>query len=239
MELIVFDLWGDFGHFRVPYTTSSPITFPVPPKTSLYGIIGAILGYDKESYLEKFKKNKWFFAVSLRSPVTKFHIPQNFINTKEVKMFARMPKGKSCRTQINMEFLKDPYFRIYVLSDNIIELKRFKTLVKEHKTAYTPVLGISECIANFKFIGSFDIKEEVGNEFIEINSILPLEDAIEIDFIQPGTKFLKIHMPTELNKNRELMESKDFIIEATARTITAKVKKYIHILELNENIIMI
>ena len=238
MKIVVFDLWGNYGHFRVPYTTSSPISFPVPPKTALYGIIGAILGYDKDSYLEIFSKEHWSFAVSLRKSISKFHIPENFINTKVAKMFARMPKNKSCRTQINMEFLKNPYFRIYVLSDNENELNRLELLLKEHKSFYTPVLGISECLANFEFIGSFDSENQTCNDFVEICSILPLSEQVDIKFLQQDKKFLKVHIPTEFNDKRELTESKDFVLESTGKTITAKVKNYISINEINENIVM-
>ena len=238
MKIVVFDLYGDYGHFRVPYTTSSPITFPVPPKTALYGIIGAILGYDKNSYLEIFAKERWHFAVSLRKSVSKFQIPENFINTKAAKMFARMPKNKSCRTQINMDFLKNPYFRIYVTSDNENELNRLESLLKEHKSVYTPVLGLSECLANFEFIGSFSSEEQMCGDFVEICSILPLSEQIDINFLQQDKKFLKVHIPTEFNNKRELIESKDFVIEATGKTIDAKVESYISISEINENVVM-
>jgi len=238
MRIVVFDLYGSYGHFRVPYTTSSPITFPVPPKTALYGIIGAILGYDKGSYLEIFSKEHWAFAVSLRRSISKINIPENFVNTKEAKMFAKMPKNKSCRTQINMEFLKNPYFRIYVTSNNRDRLDKLELMLKEHKSVYTPVLGLSECLANFKFIGCFDSENKSCDDFVEICSILPLSETVKINFLQQDKKFLKVHLPTEFNDRRELIESKDFLIEATGKAVYAKVENYIAVDGLNENIVM-
>ncbi|SDN71955.1 CRISPR-associated protein, Cas5h family [Desulfonauticus submarinus] len=241
MKIVVFDIWGDLGHFRVPYTTSSPLTFPIPPKTALYGIVGAVLGYDKKNYLEKFQNRKWKFAIGIKNKISTIRIAENVINTKVVKMFARMPRGKSCRTQINFEFLKNPYFRIYVTSLDNNELNKLKILLKEHKTQYTISLGISECLANFRFVGSFEAEKKQLDEFIEINSIIPLKylkNSYQINFLKENRKYLRIHMPMEMKSNRELIESEDFILEAYGKTINVKLESYLRIEELNENIVI-
>ncbi|MDI3478645.1 MAG: CRISPR-associated protein Cas5h, partial [Thermoanaerobacterium sp.] len=31
MKSLIFDIYGDFGHFKKYYTTSSPLTFSFPP----------------------------------------------------------------------------------------------------------------------------------------------------------------------------------------------------------------
>jgi CRISPR-associated protein Cas5h len=241
MKIIVFDLWGDYAHFRVPYTTSSPLTFPIPTKTALYGLIGAILGYDKNEYLKKFNGDKWRFAVYLKKPIKKIYIPINFINTKEAKLFARMPRDKSCRTQINMEFLKEPNYRIFVNSENEDELNNLKELLKNHKSNYTVYLGISECIANFKFIGDYNDNDEVTNinDYMEISSIIPTSQINDgkIDFTFNDLKILKVHIPTEMKPDRELIESQFFILEANGKKIKAQVKNYVRVEDLDENII--
>jgi len=242
MKIVVFDLWGDYGHFRIPYTTSSPLSFPIPTKTAIYGIIGAFLGYNKNTYLENFQNGEWKISISIKNRVKKIYIPENFINTKKAKMFSRMPKNESCRTQINMEFIKNPYFRIYVNSQNNGELLKLENLLKEHRSHYTIVLGISECLANFKYLGTFDGIEKSNPEFTHINSILPLKEitsASSISFIASEEReFIKIHIPTEMRSDRELSKTADFLIERTGKTIYAKVKKYTEIKELSEKIIL-
>jgi len=240
MKIVVFDIWGDYGHFRIPYTTSSPLTFPVPPKTAIYGIIGAILGYDKASYLDNFQDKRWKVAIGIKNEVVSTRIPENFINTKSVKLFARMPIGKSCRTQINMEFLKNPYYRIYVTSTCEEELLRLSKHLKAHKSVYTVSLGISECLANFKYVGTYS-GEIKYSDFTEISSILPLslvQNASRINFLTEGTKYLRIHLPLEMKDDRELVESDDFILEVTGKGIKADLEKYIRVVELEENIVL-
>jgi len=49
MKVLVFDIWGDYGHFRKFYTTTSPLTFSFPPPPTIAGILGAIYGTDKKT----------------------------------------------------------------------------------------------------------------------------------------------------------------------------------------------
>ena len=50
MEVIKFDISGRFGHFQRAETggTSAP-SYPVPPRTAILGVIGAIIGLQKDS----------------------------------------------------------------------------------------------------------------------------------------------------------------------------------------------
>ncbi|MDD4749617.1 MAG: CRISPR-associated protein Cas5, partial [Methanosarcinaceae archaeon] len=74
MKVLVFDVWGEFGHFRKHYTTTSPLTFSIPPRTAISGMIGAIIGLDKAEYLKYFSKNEAKIAVKIESPVKKTRI---------------------------------------------------------------------------------------------------------------------------------------------------------------------
>lgn len=241
--IVVFDLFGDFGHFKVPYTTTSPLTFPFPPKTAIYGILSAILGLDKNSYLNHFQNKVFKVGISTRNPVKKITIAENFINTKVAKMFARMSSTKSSRTQIRVEFLKDPRFRIYCTSNNTEMLLQLNELLKEHKTQYTISLGLSECLANISYVGLHEEqKMSKPSDFILLNSVLPLEFLEENTDLKislnSDRKYLKIHMPVEMKEDRELIESAYFLIESSGSTIEVKPKEYYRLEDLKENIIL-
>ena len=243
MKILVFNLFAPFGHFKVPYTTTSPLTFPVPPKTSLYGILGAILGIDKNNYIEKFNDMECNVAIRLLNPVRKIHISENLINTKNVKMFARMNSKKSPpHTRIKLEFLKDPAFRIYVTMKDLDVLNDIDKLLREHKSVYSLSLGISECIANYTYLGMFDFTHIKNNlKFIKIVSVLPadsISDTKDVLVVDPGSKYIRVRLPVKMNSDRELVEIKDFIVEANGYHIKARVKEYINIAHLNENVIL-
>ena len=46
-KVLVFEVYGKYAHFKKPYTTTSPLTYSIPSRTALTGIIGAIIGIEK------------------------------------------------------------------------------------------------------------------------------------------------------------------------------------------------
>ena len=53
-NVIELDIWSNFGCFSKPFSTTGGIlSYLIPPKTSIIGMIGAILGYDFDDYEEK------------------------------------------------------------------------------------------------------------------------------------------------------------------------------------------
>lgn len=68
-KLLCFDIWADYAHFKKYYTTTSPLTFSIPPKTSIYGIIGAILGMGKNEYLYYFQPGMCQIGIQIMKPI--------------------------------------------------------------------------------------------------------------------------------------------------------------------------
>ena len=48
MELINFRLSGRFAHFLRAEASASALSYPVPPRTVILGILGAVLGLSKD-----------------------------------------------------------------------------------------------------------------------------------------------------------------------------------------------
>src|SRR3972149_5978418 len=100
-KLLVFDVWGDYGHFRKFYTTSSPLTFSIPPRTSLCGLLGSVVGLGKEEYLNHFSKKDAQIALRLLNPVKKTRLGINLINTKGNHWTLVKKGGHEPKTEIN------------------------------------------------------------------------------------------------------------------------------------------
>lgn len=74
-----FKLWGRFGSFREPITITQNMTFSIPPKTTVGGMLASILGIDYNNY---FNDNKYFdfgYSLVLKNPVCKKSFSQNYI----------------------------------------------------------------------------------------------------------------------------------------------------------------
>ena len=46
--ILIFDISSEFGHFRKYNTTTSPLSYSIPTRTAVAGILGAILGMERE-----------------------------------------------------------------------------------------------------------------------------------------------------------------------------------------------
>ena len=82
-KIIAFDIWGDYGYFRRGYTSTSTITYPFPSRTSIAGLISAIIGLKKDSYHEIFNEINSKIGLRILNPIKKMNINFNYINTKE------------------------------------------------------------------------------------------------------------------------------------------------------------
>jgi len=227
-KILAFDVWADYAHFRKFYTTTSPLTFSVPPRTALCGLIGAIVGLGKEGneYLRYFSFDETHIAVRILKPIRKTMIAQNLIHTKN----ARGPGMNliTQRTQIRFEYLKRPKYRVYFAYGGANEkLLALKTMLENHKAVYTPVLGLSENLANFKFVGDYDFEYKTSEDYVAINSIIPLgkvSDNYGTKFDYDAEYFSERH-PLMLTLEREVTKYDDILFERNGRPIEVKLTK--------------
>ena len=49
MQVLTFDLVGKMAHFRKYYANNTAMSFSVPPRTTLMGVLAAILGLPRDS----------------------------------------------------------------------------------------------------------------------------------------------------------------------------------------------
>jgi len=180
-KALVFDLWGDYGHFRKIETTTSPLTYSIPTVTALNGLIAAILGFSRDSYYKIFSRENIKFGIRVQNPIKKVNVSINLVNTSDG--FFLWDIKEDPRSPTPFEFLKEPYYRIYVwIKDKRIygDLKRH---LEEHKSVFTPYMGLSELIANFKFIGEFDVYKKSATEDYVQSVIKKGDFKINIDHL--------------------------------------------------------
>ena len=239
-RIIAFDIWGELAHFRRFFTTSSPLTFSFPPPTTVRGIIGAILGLQKDEYIEI--TNQLGIGISILLPVKKWRTGLNIIRTKgsggkfEPTLFKDKKEGKkgkkAIRTQIQIEFLKNPYYRIFVTGDNEL-LDSLLHYLPHHKTEYTVSLGLSECLADFEFVGEFTAEEiEEANE---IHSVIPAEKIKEIA-LSSQIKLAKERIPIYMNAERIVKQYDNIVFETNGKPIRGAFENVLHVKETGENI---
>lgn len=217
-KILAFDIWGDYAYFRRSYTTTSTLSFPFPSRTTIAGIVSAFLGLKKDFYHDIFSSKNSKIGINILNPIKRVKFNLNYINTKKRKVLLTEVTEKGKRVQVQAEFLKDPKFRIYVsLKDKSLMNELLKLLIN-HQSFYTPYLGISECIANFKLVGSdfLSVNKKWGNN-VDINSVLLKENANIL--IEPNKKYGLIKSPGFMDSNRQVSKYLEYYYENNGDSI--------------------
>lgn len=216
-KILVFDLFSDWGQVKKVFTTMSPLSFPFPSRTVLQGIIGAIIGIDKKINPETFIDENTNIAIRIINPIKKSVVPHNNIKVTSKSHFSRFDSHKPT----NIEFLKDTKFRVYFTTENLDIYNKLKTQLENHCSVYTISIGLSQCLANFEYIGEFDYQIKKTSDKVCINSAFRKNGVIEIDFDE--RKVFTVILPVRMKNDREVIDYQEYIYEADGKDISSKV----------------
>lgn len=231
VKTLVFDVWGEWGHFRKYYSTSSPLTYSMIPPTAVFGIIGAIIGLDKEDnvYLKVLNEAKTLVGVGLQRPVRKTSLGINHINTKgDFWVPLEKPGRDGPRTQIRTQFLRNPHFRLFVTMQDQALYKQLVEQVRNHRSFYTISLGLSENLANFGYVAEIEAQKKVSNgESVSLHSAIPVKllNSEGLSFVA-GNSYGKERLPISMNEDRIVSAYEECLIETKGQDIVANVSSY-------------
>ncbi|OGI12330.1 MAG: type I-B CRISPR-associated protein Cas5 [Candidatus Margulisbacteria bacterium GWF2_35_9] len=234
IKVLVFDIWADYAMVKKIFTTMSPLSFPFPGRTTLQGIIGAIIGIDKKENPENFIGEGIEIGLRILNPVKKVVIPHNNIKVTSKKHFSRFDEHKPQ----NIEFIKDPKYRIYFSTASEGNIyKMLKNNLINHHSIYTISIGISQTLANFDFVGEYNAEEKSAeNEFVLLSTVCTKDNVKDIDF--SSSKVFTVVLPNRMKNDREVTEYKEFIYEAEGGQLLIKTDKY-YPLPNGENIVFL
>jgi CRISPR-associated protein Cas5h len=145
MLILAFNIEGDFAAFRDPSITSNQTVYYIPSKSSVVGIIGAIIGFSRshgfgqqfsESYMDLLKQT--WIGIELLSTPQKITFYTNHRSLKESKT-----------KPFKKEVLQFPKYRIFVNCDSNNIVKDIHDRIKNNKFEYFPYLGHAYCPARF------------------------------------------------------------------------------------------
>lgn len=191
-ECLSFELRGQWGHFRRVEGNIVKQTYRIPPRTTIAGIIAAILGLDRDSYYDAFASERSGIAVQPIEELRTMNLPQNTLSTAKEDMktvpsrgHARisMPDSTELRQQHNYEVLVDPAYRIDVQLDDSELFGELRTRLEEGTSHYPPSLGLSEHLAEVEYLGTFDV-ESCEAEDTDIDSVVV--EAVDDVELAPG-----------------------------------------------------
>jgi CRISPR-associated protein Cas5h len=237
-EILIFDISSEFGHFRKYNTTTSPLTYSIPTRTAIAGILGAILGMEREvadgvypvgaiPVQEFFSKVNSDIAVQILNPVKKENVAMNLINTKT----SFYDLTRAGRTQIEFELVKNVKYRIFfALNNNQLVFRELAERIKTKNHHFSPYLGLAQCTATVDFVDlkqaePMENKDESYINFITAVNLSKTFGELPIEF-DYSAMYSANNMPIEMNRNREVQEFSEVLIEKNGLPVKAKVKNY-------------
>ena len=233
-QVLVFDIEGEYGHFRKFNTTTSPLTFAVPPRTALLGMIGAVLGIEREQGVGRYNENQipladWLspnkaqIAVQVLNPIQKTQMAFNLIDTEKTKSSFFNIKN---RTQIEFELLKKPKYRVFLRWDNEVMMQDLQDRICSRTHYFTVCLGLSQFVAQTNWIGVYSSESVNSKDFQPIISAVKMSllDSIESIKLQnnPEFRYISDTYPVYMTADRLVKEYAEVIVEANGKPIRVK-----------------
>lgn len=226
MELIVFRLKGYFAHFLRAEASASALSYPIPPRTVILGILGAVLGLSKDEpqiVLEpaniaihgKMPKTHWHRAKLRKDPPAL--LPHVIKITQKVDKKTAPEKA----TLILQEWLFKPDYTVWVSIPEPYN-RQLKERLEQRRWHFTPSLGLSEMMANIEYLGLNDCST-LPKDVYDIQSVFP-QDAGALDMEQIFEKGLVIYslqMPCSVTPDR-VFSHRSYFVERDAKAVPVK-----------------
>ena len=155
MNVVCFRYSGKFGHFLRAEANANGITYPVPPRTVLLGLVGAVLGLSKDEPQTKLADARLAVGGEL---------PKRFWHKTNIRKDPPAPlphkvkasdKGSSSEQRnfrFPQEWLWKPDFRVWAALPGEFH-GQFVRRLKGRQWHFTPCLGLSEMLADLEWLG--------------------------------------------------------------------------------------
>jgi len=226
MNLINFQLKGRFAHFLRAEASASALSYPIPPRTVILGILGAVLGLPKDepqvllepAYIAisgKLPKTHWHRAKFRKDPPT----PLPYVVKRTQKSEKNTAPEKA--TLILQEWLFNPVYTVSVSVPSPY-LLQLESRLRKRQWHFTPSLGLSEMIADIEYLEFLECSS-LPKGIYDVQSVFRQKSG-SLDMKQILKKELSIHllqMPRTVTPDRIFSHCR-YITEREARPVPVK-----------------
>jgi len=181
-----FTVKGPWAHFRRIEGNIVKQTYRIIPRTTVAGLLAAVVGRDRDSYYDVFSPDVSRVAVEPVSPLRTMNLPQNTLSTAWEHLDGyntrgnatiRLPDPTELRQQHNYEVLVEPAYRIDVQLTNDSFRETLRERLETGTSHYPPSLGLSEHLAEITYHGEFTIESDAETDEAQVDSAVV--DAVD------------------------------------------------------------
>jgi CRISPR-associated protein Cas5h len=207
-----FEIRGPFAHFRRVEGNVVKQTYRLMPRTTLAGMIAAMLGLPRDSYYQLFGPETSSVAIQPLGGLRTMNLPELTLTTTNnndtmgleshgsrstVKI--TIPRPEAARQQHNYEVLVDPEYRVDIWLADEEHYAMLRKYLRDGYSHYTPSLGLSEHLAEVEFIGEYQ-PTGVSSDVVNVDSAVP--SAIDNIVAEPGIQW-------SVERSPAFMEARD------------------------------
>lgn len=204
-NILEFDIWSNFGSFNKPDSNQGGLlTYLIPPKTSIIGIVGAVLGYEYNDYGLHEDKRK-IFAIEKFNDIKISIQPLFPFKVKRVTFNNRVSSTRIIN--IKQDILIKPYYKIFVSFPKHLssEAKLFEENIRNNISFYNLYMGRNEFLLNIKFCNYF---ENVNHfQLTNSNKIDFFNNSNEIHGSLNRKNIFKSILSKKINSSRNLFSA--------------------------------
>lgn len=207
-KIICFDIKGKTGHFKKYYSNKSSLSYLLPTRTVLMGMVASILKYPRDSYYDDLSPDNAKFGLQIINPAYKHFECMNYL------------RKEGGHTQVRLQLLlpketKNLKYRVYFTHRDEVIINKLETKLKAGKLGYGLFFGQRQFRAVAEYIETID-QLDIINNFTGLLSSLTYKDNIKSINSSTEIDLIVENMPVdfdEADSGREPAEVEPFCYE--------------------------
>ncbi len=233
MDILAFHLRGKMAHFRKYYSNSAALSYWVPPRTTIVGILAGLLGMERDSYYNDFSLSECYISLALCSPIKKTMQKMNLLM---IKGSNDLNGSAEYHSQTATEFIIPMELAIGYIDYKVWVHHKNKYIQDSLKKILSPVYesfycshGISVALGSAQNLGWIETDRiyqgeilKQKNEIRNISSIVSVKDLCKLELVRDNKySYFKEDLPLEFDFERKLTAKgkANFIINAAGSGI--------------------
>jgi CRISPR-associated protein Cas5h len=191
---VVFTIKSDYARFIKHLSASSALTYLIIHPLAAKGLVGNMLGIEKEELKEFNQDIK--VGIQVISPIQKETKVLNQVNKKDKDNLNALPS--------RVDFIKNPQYRLFILSRDKLKLQQLVENLREETYKDIPSLGCSEYPAKIEFEG-FSLAKAISPGIHQVSSVIPV-NKIKLHWDKDGMDIHLENIPVKGYGKKEHIE---------------------------------
>ena len=251
MKIISFHLKGKMAHFRKFYSNSSALSYFIPPRTTISGIVAGLLGRERDGYYEEFSLDSCKIAIAPCKPVKKTMQKLNYLMIKSPNDL-NGSQGHHSQTPMELIIPQNPRtedidYKIWVKHRDDGIMEELENIFNNKHKLYYESKGTCMSLGSAFNLGWVEMEEILEGVEMNLTSREFISSSIPVDKVKEisienikgsKTKLIREELPLEFDEDRCITDKglKDILINIDGDRIPVVVDKFIK-LDNGENII--